>query len=125
MLKDLYWECKVCEACGVCARTEEECDVYHEYYRMGETQIAAGPVKQAVGQKAAPENIAANRGLMNWLSGKIVKVVTGDVMAQLTIQVGEDYISSIMPLKDYQASGEKEGDVVTAVFKAVNVKVML
>lgn len=124
MLQDLYWECNMCEACGVCARTEEQCNVYHEYYHIGETQGATEAVNQAIVITSTP-NVASNKGLMNWLPGKIVKVVQGDVMAQLTIEFGGNYISSIMPLKEYQASGKTEGDSVTAVFKAVNVKIML
>jgi len=124
MLQDLYWECNRCEACGVCARTEEECDVYHEFYRMGESLGVTVPVKQAI--TTTPfHNVASNKGLMNWLPGQIIKVVEGDVMAQLTIEFGENHISSIMPIKEYQESGKKEGDFVTAVFKAVNVKIML
>lgn len=124
MLQDLYWECSRCDACGVCARTEEECDVYHEFYHMGESPGVAAPIKQAV-TTTPPQNVATNKGLMNWLPGKIIKVVEGDVMAQLTIEFGENHISSIMPVKEYQESGKKEGDFVTAVFKAVNVKIML
>jgi len=122
MLQDMYWECRICEACGVCARTEEECNLYHEYYHMGEIQDVAEPLQQAI--TTTPQNVASNKGLMNWLPGQIIKVVEGDVMAQLTIKFGENHISSIMPVKEYQESGKKEGDFVTAVFKAVNVKIM-
>jgi molybdopterin-binding protein len=126
MMPDLYWECRSCEACGVCARNEEQCDIYHEYYGMGETQTVKKPiVEKPCFQTALPETEISNRGLINWLSGRIVKVVRGEVMAHLTIKTDEHYISSIMPIKDFEACGKMEGDTVTTAFKAVNVKIML
>jgi hypothetical protein len=38
-MQDLNRECPVCEACGVCARTEENCGVYHDFFQIGEEQI--------------------------------------------------------------------------------------
>jgi molybdopterin-binding protein len=127
MMQDLYWECRVCEACGVCARTEEQCEVYTEYYGLGETKPAK---KLFIGETiVSNEKIAANeftdRGLVNWLTGQIVKVVKCDVMAHINIKIGDNYISSIIPLKEYEDIGKKEGDTVTIVFKSVNVKIML
>ncbi|MCX5780219.1 MAG: hypothetical protein NTV45_05270 [Firmicutes bacterium] len=71
-MQDLHRECPVCDACGVCARTEENCGVYHEFFQIGEEQIerfdlyheytqleapvAAVPVKKA----AVPETMFQN-----------------------------------------------------------------
>ncbi|MCX5779852.1 MAG: hypothetical protein NTV45_03335 [Firmicutes bacterium] len=38
-MQDLHRECPVCDACGVCARTEENCGVYHDFFQIGEEQI--------------------------------------------------------------------------------------
>jgi molybdopterin-binding protein len=125
MLQDLYWECRVCEACGVCARTEEQCRVYTEYYGLEEVVEKQFSPVSAISQEAIISPVATNRGLINWLTGQIIKVVRGDVMAQLTIKIGENYVSSIMSLKEFADTGKNEGDSVTVVFKAVNVKIML
>jgi molybdopterin-binding protein len=126
MMQDLCWGCKICEACGVCGRTEYECEIYQEYYGMGEKH----PEKQCsvdsiIFQEALSPSESANRDRMNWLSGQIVKVVKSDVMAQVTIKNGDNYISSIMPIQMFAETGKNEGDSVTAAFKAVNVKIML
>ena len=126
-MQDLYWGCKMCEACGVCARTEYECEAYHEYYGMGETNTKK---EQSANDTVVSQDILSpqevtNRGWMNWLPGQIVKVVKSDIMAQLTIKIGDNYVSSIMPIERFEETGKKEGDTVTTVFKAVNVKIML
>ncbi len=126
-MQDLHWECRTCEACGVCARTEEQCEIYTEYYGVGESQAAEQQMSASTiaYQSVTAPTLTTNRGLINWLTGQIVKVVRCDTMVQLTIQVGENYISSIIPVKDFEAAGKNEGDTVTTVFKAANVKIML
>jgi molybdopterin-binding protein len=127
MMQDLYWECRICEACGVCTGTEEQCEVYTEYYGLEEKQIVETQFSDdyIVSQEAITPTVATNRGLINWLTGQIVKVVRGDVMAQVTVKIGDNYVSSIMPLKEFEDTGKNEGDTVTTVFKATNVKIML
>lgn len=127
MRPESNWECNVCEACGVCSGTLKECETYHEFYGMEEiptvkAQLADGP---AVIPTAIPQQDIMNRGIINRLTGRIINVIEGDVMAQLTIEVGPDnYISSMMPIEKYLESGKNIGDMVTAVFKAVNVLIM-
>jgi molybdopterin-binding protein len=127
MRPESNWECNVCEACGVCSGTLKECDTYHEFYGMEETlavkvQFADGP---AVIPTAITQHDIMNKGIINRLTGRIINVIEGDVMAQLTIEISRDnYISSIMPIEKYLESGKNKGDLVTAVFKAVNVLIM-
>lgn len=121
-MQDLYWECRVCEACGVCSRTEKECQLYHEYYEMEHAQPVSKIVKQAVQEKIEH---GTKGGLVNRFTGQLVDVSKGDYMACLTIESGDKYLSSILPLQQFEELGKKEGDQVTAVFKAVNVKIMM
>lgn len=39
-MENLHWECGVCEACGVCARTEDNCAVYHEFYQIKDVDLS-------------------------------------------------------------------------------------
>ncbi|MDD2620423.1 MAG: hypothetical protein PHC92_07120 [Syntrophomonadaceae bacterium] len=132
-MQDLSWNCNVCEACGVCGRSEAECNIYHEYYELEEGR----PAKKSSSDNAvsilektetrAPKvqwSIEANMGLINRLSGRITSVVEGEEMAILTIKSGDNKISSMMSLKRFMESGKKVGDIVTLVFKASNVKLM-
>lgn len=133
-MQDLCWDCRVCEACGVCGRSEAECKIYHEYYELKDGQYSkkdAGSASVAVLEKKETKvlnnvqwSIEANMGLINRLSGCLISVVEGDEMALLTIKVGEKMVSSMMPLHKFKESGKKEGDIVTLVFKASSVRLM-
>jgi molybdopterin-binding protein len=122
-MQDLYWKCRICEACGVCGRTEEECQIYHEYYEMEETQPHSTIVKQDVQEKKP--DFDTRGGIINRLTGKLVNINQGDYAACLTVAVGDKYLSSLLPLHRFKELGKREGDTVTAVFKAVNVKIMM
>lgn len=121
------WECNTCEACGICTGTQKECDAYTEFYGMEKTQavtvqLADGP---AIIQSATTEHKIMNKGIINRLPGRIINMIQGDVMAQLTVDIGLDnYVSLIMPIEKYLESGKKVGDLVTVVFKAFNVSIM-
>ena len=118
MMQDLYWECRMCEACGVCARTENQCEIYTKYYSLEKKQIVDS-------QEAISQIVTYNRGLIDCLKGQIVKVVVDDVLVQLTIKIGDNYVSSIMSLKEFEDTGKNEGDTVTAIFEASNIKMIL
>jgi len=121
------WECNTCEACGICTGSQKECDTYHEFYGMEGTpdvivQFADGP---AIISSAATDHKIMNKGIINRLPGRIINVIEGEVMAQMTIDIGLDnYVSTIMPIEKYLESGKTIGDLVTIAFKAFNVVVM-
>lgn len=60
-------------------------------------------------------------GVRNKLKGKIVDIATGDIMSQVTVQVGDSQITSVMTTDSLNDAGFKVGDSVTALTKAINV----
>ena len=59
----------------------------------------------------------------NQLKGKITEIITGDVMAHLTIRVGQNLIESVITRKSADEMQLKKGDSVIAVVKATEVMV--
>jgi len=59
----------------------------------------------------------------NKLSGKVTEVVLGDVMAQVTIRVGQNVIDAVITRKSADELNLKKGDAVVAVVKATEVMV--
>ena len=59
----------------------------------------------------------------NQLKGKITEIVLGDVMAHVTIRVGQNVIDSIITRKSADELKLKKGDTVIAVVKATEVMV--
>jgi molybdopterin-binding protein len=59
----------------------------------------------------------------NQLKGKISDIVLGDVMAEVTIQVGENIIDAIITRRSAEELKLKKGDSVIAVIKATEVMV--
>ena len=60
----------------------------------------------------------------NQLKGKITEVVLGNVMAHITVRVGQNLIDSVITRKSAQELKLKKGDTVTAVIKATEVMVV-
>ncbi|HHV35714.1 MAG TPA: TOBE domain-containing protein [Syntrophomonadaceae bacterium] len=60
-------------------------------------------------------------GVRNQLSGKITGVKTGDVMSQVTMQVGDNEITSVMTTESLKDASLQEGDTATALIKAIHV----
>jgi molybdopterin-binding protein len=60
----------------------------------------------------------------NQLKGKITEVVLGNVMAHITIRVGQNLIDSIITRRSAEELKLKKGDSVTAVIKATEVMVI-
>ena len=60
----------------------------------------------------------------NQLKGKITEIVLGNVMAHITIRVGQNLIDSIITRKSAEELKLKKGDNVTAVIKATEVMVI-
>jgi len=59
----------------------------------------------------------------NRLKGKITDVKLGDVMAHVTIRVGQNLIESVITRQSAEEMNLKKGDTVTAVVKATEVMV--
>ena len=59
----------------------------------------------------------------NQLKGKIVGIVLGDVMAEITIRVGQNTIDAVITRRSAQELKLKKGDTVIAVIKATEVMV--
>ena len=59
----------------------------------------------------------------NKLKGKITEILMGDVMAEVTIRVGQNTIDAIITRHSAQELKLKKGDNVIAVVKATEVMV--
>ena len=59
----------------------------------------------------------------NHLKGKITDIKLGDIMAQVTVKVGQNLIESVITRQSVQELGLKKGDEVTAVVKATEVMI--
>ncbi len=57
----------------------------------------------------------------NQLSGKIVEIQLGDVMAHVTVRVGKNLIESVITRRSVDELGLKKGDTVKAVVKSTEV----
>ena len=59
----------------------------------------------------------------NQLKGKITEVVLGDVMAHVTVRVGQNLIESVITRKSADELALKKGDAVTVTVKATEVMI--
>ena len=59
----------------------------------------------------------------NKLKGKISEIVMGDVMAEITIRVGQNIIDAVITRRSAEELKLKKGDTVIAVIKATEVMV--
>jgi len=59
----------------------------------------------------------------NHLKGKVTDVKLGDVMAHVTIRVGQNVIESVITRQSAEELNLKKGDTVTAVVKATEVMI--
>ncbi len=116
-------ECGACESLGYCTQTNEECAAFKEYL-TGEQDPSTREEKSAGTIKKSPK-LPANKGLVNRLIGSIVEVDEGDYMARVTLSVGDNLLTTIMPLHKFRESGYKLGDQAAVAFKALNVKMMI
>jgi molybdopterin-binding protein len=57
----------------------------------------------------------------NRLIGKITEIKMGDIMAHVTIRVGENFVESVITRASAQEMKLKVGDTVGAVIKATEV----
>ena len=59
----------------------------------------------------------------NQLKGKVTEIVLGDVMAEITIRVGQNVIDAVITRRSAEQLKLKKGDSVIAVIKATEVMV--
>ena len=59
----------------------------------------------------------------NHLKGKITDLKLGDVMAHVTIKVGQNIVESVITRQSAEEMNLKKGDTVTAIVKATEVMV--
>lgn len=60
----------------------------------------------------------------NKLKGKILEVQLGDIMALITVQVGENIIDAVITRKSAEELKLKAGDEVAALVKATEVMIL-
>ena len=60
----------------------------------------------------------------NQLKGKITEILLGDVMAHITVRVGQSLIESVITRKSADELKLKKGDVVTVAVKATEVMII-
>lgn len=60
-------------------------------------------------------------GVRNQLSGRILDVKEGDVMSQVTMQVGDNEITSVLTTESLRDADLRAGDSATALIKAIHV----
>jgi molybdopterin-binding protein len=113
-------DCQSCEVQGFCSGSDEECEAYSDFYGWFNKTLPIQPVNFSGSSTLK----VTNQGLINWLKGPIIDIVEGDFMAQVTIQVGDNCITSIMPKEKFITSNKKIGDVITVAIKSFNVKMM-
>ncbi len=59
----------------------------------------------------------------NQLKGKVTEIILGDVMAHITVQVGQNVIESVITRKSADEMKLKKGDNVTVTVKATEVMI--
>jgi molybdopterin-binding protein len=59
----------------------------------------------------------------NQLKGKITEIILGDVMAHVTVRVGQSLIESVITRKSANDLKLKKGDTVTVTVKATEVMI--
>jgi molybdopterin-binding protein len=60
----------------------------------------------------------------NQLKGKILEINLGDILAQVTVQVGDNLIDAVITRRSVEALALKVGDQVSALVKATDVMIV-
>lgn len=113
------------EFCNLCEHqvvlcipgSKPDCGVFKDF--QGQAEEPTG--------KLIPDTTAVitNTGVMNRLQGEIVDVDQGQVMAKVIIKVGDNYLSSIIPVEDFINSGKSLGDKTNLAIRSFDVKLMV
>jgi molybdopterin-binding protein len=60
----------------------------------------------------------------NQLTGKVIEVQLGEIMAHVSVRVGKNMVESVITRRSAESLGLKKGDTVTAVIKSTEVLLM-
>jgi len=60
----------------------------------------------------------------NQLTGRITEILSGEVMAHVSVRVGKNVIESVITRRSAEQLGLKKGDTVTAIVKSTEVMLM-
>jgi molybdopterin-binding protein len=60
----------------------------------------------------------------NQLKGKILEINVGDILAQVTVQVGDNLVDAVITRRSVEALALKVGDQVSALIKATDVMIV-
>lgn len=69
-------------------------------------------------------NVPSSISGRNKLKGKVVEVQLGDIMALISVQVGEHIVDSVITRKSAEQLNLKQGDEVYALVKATEVMIV-
>ncbi len=133
-------DCSECRVSFYCSQSETECQSYHEAYGLANFSESSACTRcinygyctgsdedcsSFYGNKTLDDTtMRANRGLVNWVSGPIISVVSGDYTSLISIRAGGQMMTSMMPRRDFESLGYKAGDVITMAIKSLNVKIL-
>ena len=95
------------------------------HHRIPETELdrflhRAGPKKEPAERRRAFRRVSGR----NQLVGRVVDVKTSGLMAQVTLSIGGQHITSIITADAVREMGLRKGDVVAALIKATEVMIM-
>ncbi|HWP96689.1 MAG TPA: TOBE domain-containing protein [Syntrophomonadaceae bacterium] len=140
--------CSICEVYGYCTTTDNECQAYHEGFawkdqeasnqctECGNSSYCTTSDQECEGYHGAlcgesdrviaegTRNMPANQGLVNWISGPIVSIEKGDCMVLVTIQLGNQLMTSMLSQEKFEELGHEKGDMITLAVKAYNAKIL-
>jgi molybdopterin-binding protein len=60
----------------------------------------------------------------NKLTGKIIEIQLGEIMAHVSVRVGKNVVESVITRRSAEELGLKKGDTVTAVVKSTEVMLL-
>ncbi len=95
------------------------------HHRIPESELdrylhRAGSKKEPVKRRRAFRRVSGR----NQLVGRVVDVKTSGLMAQVTLSIGGQHITSIITADAVRELGLKKGDVVAALIKSTEVMIM-
>ena len=95
------------------------------HHRIPESELdrylhRAGPKKEPVERRRAFRRVSGR----NQLVGRVVEVKTSGLIAQVTLSIAGQHVTSIITTDAVRELGLKKGDVVAALIKATEVMIM-
>ena len=60
----------------------------------------------------------------NQLGGMVLEIEVGDILAQVTVQIGDNLVDAVITRRSLEALGLKVGDDVSALIKATEVMIV-